>query len=207
MAVPRLDVDGALRHLRRADPELRGLITRHGPPSFKRTRDPFASLMRAIVYQQLSGSAASTIYGRFLGLFGGAVPRPEQLLAVSAEQLRAVGLSRGKASFLHDLAAHFSDGLVDPRRFGRASDDEIAAMLLAVKGIGPWSVDMFLMFGLVRPDVLPVGDLGVRKGMRLHFGLRSLPEAARMHKLAEPWRPFRSVASWYMWRRVEEESR
>jgi DNA-3-methyladenine glycosylase II len=202
-----VDVDGALRHLRKVDPELRGLITRHGPPSFRRTRDAFGSLCRAIISQQLSGSAASTIYGRFLDLFDGASPRPAQVLAVTPERLRAVGLSRGKASFLHDLSAHFTDGRLDPRRFGRASDADIAAALLAVKGIGPWSVDMFMMFGLVRPDVLPVGDLGVRKGMRLHFGLRALPEAVRMQKLAEPWRPFRSVASWYMWRRVEEESR
>jgi DNA-3-methyladenine glycosylase II len=202
-----VDVDGALRHLRKVDPELRGLIARHGPPRFRRTRDAFGSLCRAIISQQLSGSAAATIYGRFLALFDGASPRPAQVLAVTPERLRAVGLSRGKASFLHDLSAHFDDGRLDPRRFGRAADADIAAALLAVKGIGPWSVDMFMMFGLTRPDVLPVGDLGVRKGMKLHFGLRALPEAARMEKLAEPWRPFRSVASWYMWRRVEEESR
>lgn len=203
-AVSRLDVDRALRHLRRADPELAPLIRRHGPPGFRRTRDPFGSLARAIVYQQLSGSAAGTIHGRFLDLFGGRSPTPAELLAVPVDRLRAVGLSRGKASFLHDLAAHFADGRVDPRRFGRASDQEIAAMLMAVKGIGPWSVDMFLMFALTRPDVLPVGDLGVRKGMQLHFRLRTLPDAARMQRLAEPWRPFRSAASWYMWRRIEE---
>jgi DNA-3-methyladenine glycosylase II len=202
-----VDVDGALRHLRKVDPELRGLIARHGPPTFRRTRDAFGSLCRAIISQQLSGSAAATIYGRFLALFEDKSPRPAQVLAISPERLRAVGLSRGKASFLHDLSAHFADGRLDPRRFGRAGDADIAAALLAVKGIGPWSVDMFMMFGLVRPDVLPVGDLGVRKGMKLHFGLRALPEAARMQKLAEPWRPFRSVASWYMWRRVEEDSR
>jgi DNA-3-methyladenine glycosylase II len=204
--VPGLELKEALRHLRRVDRDLRGLIDRHGPPGFRRTRDPFGSLARAIISQQLSGSAANTIHRRFLDLFDGDRPRPESVLAVTPERLRAVGLSRGKASFLHDLAAHFADGRLEPRRFGRAADDELAAMLLAVKGIGPWSVDMFMMFGLCRPDVLPVGDLGIRKGMRLHFGLRALPEAPRMRALAEPWRPYRSVASWYMWRRVEEAS-
>jgi len=209
VAVPALrrDLSAGLRHLRAADPALRPLIDRHGAPTFRRTRDPFASLGRAIIYQQLSGKAAGTIHGRFLALFdGGRFPGPAELLAVSPEQLRSVGLSRGKASFLLDLAAKFADGTVDPRRFARMGDAEIGDLLMAVKGIGPWSVDMFLMFGLTRPDVLPVGDLGVRKGMQLHFRLRALPAAARMEKLAAPWRPYRSLASWYMWRRVEEAS-
>jgi len=205
--VPRLHLEAALRHLRRADPDLTPLIRRHGPPAFRRTRDPFGALVRAIIWQQLSGSAARTIHGRFAELFGGRNPTPAELLAVPVDRLRQVGLSRGKASFLHDLAGHFADGRVDPRRFGRASDDEIGEMLMAVKGIGPWSVHMFLMFELTRPDILPVGDLGVRKGMQLHFSLRALPEAARMERLAGPWRPYRSVASWYMWRRIEEAAR
>ena len=177
------------------------LISAHGLPPFCRTRNSFESLGRAIVYQQLSGKAAATIYGRFLGLFPQRrFPRPDQLRRISAARLRSAGLSRAKASYLKELAGAYVDGSVAPRRFRAGSDAEISAMLLAVKGIGAWSVDMFLIFALNRPDILPVGDLGVRKGMRTYFGLDELPDAELMTSLAEPWRPYRSVASWYMWR-------
>ncbi len=177
------------------------LISAHGLPGWSRTRNSFESLGRAIVYQQLSGKAAATIYGRFVDLFPRRrFPRPDQLRRMPLGRLRSAGLSRGKASYLKELATAYIDGSVSPRRFRTGSDAEISAMLLAVKGIGAWSVDMFLIFALNRPDVLPVGDLGVRKGMRAYFGLDDLPDAELMLRLAEPWRPYRSVASWYMWR-------
>lgn len=204
MGAPKLDLKEALRHLKRVDGPMAQLIRIHGCPEFKRTRNTFASLGRAIVYQQLSGKAAGTIYGRFLDLFPQRrFPRPDQLLKVPAAKLRTAGLSRAKATYLLDLAKRFTDGTVQPRHFRDASDDEIADTLLEVKGIGQWSVDMFMMFGLNRPDVLPVGDLGVRKGVRTYFELDELPDADEMIELAEPWRPFRSVACWYMWRIAE----
>lgn len=177
------------------------LIEEHGVPELRRTRNTLESLGRAIVYQQLSGKAAATIYGRFLDLFPGRrFPTAARLLEKSVDELRSVGLSRGKASFLLDLAARFADGTVDPRRFARASETEIAATLLQVKGIGQWSVDMFLIFGLNRPDVLPVGDLGVRRGMMRYFARRTMPEPAQMVRMARPWQPYRSIAAYYMWR-------
>ncbi|MCA9674088.1 MAG: DNA-3-methyladenine glycosylase 2 family protein, partial [Myxococcales bacterium] len=119
-------------------------------------------------------------------------------------RLRTAGVSGAKAAALHDLAAHFDDGRLRPRRLLAAGDDDVRAALLPVRGIGPWSIDMFLIFALGRPDILPVGDLGVRRGMQRHFRLRGLPDEARMTRLAAPWRPFRSVGAWYMWRLVEE---
>lgn len=204
MGAAELDLKKALRHLRRVDGPMDELIRIHGQPTFKRTRNAFASLGRAIISQQLSGKAANTIYGRFLDLFPRRrFPTPAQLLDIPTADLRRAGLSRAKASYLQDLARRFSDGTVQPRRFRGASNAEIADSLLLVKGIGQWSVDMFLMFGLCRPDVLPVGDLGVRKGVRTYFELEALPDSDEMHSLTEAWRPFRSVGSWYMWRVAE----
>lgn len=204
MSLPEIDMPAALRHLRRVEGPMRGLIARHGAPALRRTRNSFESLGRAIIYQQLSGKAAGTIYGRFLALYGhGRFPRPAQLAATPEEVLRSVGLSRAKTAALHDLAAKFGNGVVQPRRFGRMDEEALREALTQIRGIGPWSVDMFLIFGLLRPDVLPVGDLGVRKGMQLYFGLRDLPAPPEMHGLAAPWQPYRSVASWYMWRLVE----
>ena len=199
-----IDIPTALEHLAATDDAMRALIALHGPPALSRTRNSFASLGRAIIYQQLSGKAAGTIYRRFLGLFPRRrFPRPDQLLATPPTTLREVGLSRAKASYLLDLAARYADGTIRPRRFARASDDELQDMLTQVKGIGPWSVHMFLIFGLLRPDVLPVGDLGVRKGMQQYFELDGLPTPRVMAELAESWRPYRSAAVWYMWRLLE----
>lgn len=199
------DLAAAAAHLRRVEPRFAPLVERHGLPEMKPTRDPFASLGRAIIYQQLAGAAAATIHGRFCKLFGSArFPRPAQVVASSVEALRPAGLSRGKALALLDLAAHFDDGRIKPRALLRATDDEVAAMLLPVRGIGPWSVDMFLMFGLCRPDVWPVGDFGVRQGLQYFRRMRAMPAAARMNQVAAPWRPWRSLAAWYMWRVVED---
>jgi DNA-3-methyladenine glycosylase II len=204
MAAPAIDWSPAVEHLRRADVKLAALIDRHGHPTIAPTTDAVRSLARAIVSQQLSGKAAETIWGRFVALYPrGRFPRPAAIAATPDAALRGAGLSGAKAAALKDLARHVLERRLVPARLPKASDDEIAAMLLPVRGIGPWSVHMFLMFALARPDVLPVGDLGIQKGMQRHFGLRKLPGADRMTKLAAPWRPYRSVAAWYMWRLLD----
>ena len=199
-----MDWAPALKYLHDADPLLRPLIERHGPPALVPTTNAVQSLARAIVGQQLSTKAAATIWGRFLALYPrGRMPNAQAILDTPDAQLRAAGLSGAKAAAIKDLARHVADNRLVPKKLPLLTDEEVAAALLPVRGIGPWSVDMFLMFALARPDVLPVGDLGIRKGMQLHFKLRKLPEAPRMLKLAAPWRPFRTVASWYMWRLLE----
>ena len=199
-----IDWAPAVLHLQTVDKKLAPVIERHGHPTIAPTTNAVHSLARAIVSQQLSGKAADTIWGRFVALYPGAkFPKPAAILATPDTALRAAGLSGAKSAALKDLARHVIEKKLVPARLGAATDEQIAAMLLPVRGIGPWSVDMFLMFALARPDVLPVGDLGIRKGMQRHFGLRKLPEADRMTKLAAPWRPFRSVAAWYMWRLLE----
>lgn len=193
----------ALRHLRQSDASMRRLIDHHGSPALSRSRNHLESLTRAIVYQQLSGKAAGTIYRRFLDLYGGRFPHPAVIAATPEPTLRAVGLSTAKAAYVCDLARHFAERVLVAGAFARMSDDRLVESLTRVKGIGEWSVHMFLMFGLNRPDVLPTGDLGVRKGMQLFFRLKDLPKPAAMAELAEPWRPYRSIGSWYMWRATE----
>ncbi|HEY4176633.1 MAG TPA: DNA-3-methyladenine glycosylase [Kofleriaceae bacterium] len=198
------DWKDAIAHLSKADPKLVPLIDKHGHPTINPGRDPVHSLARAIAGQQLSTKAADTIFGRFLALYPRQkFPKPEEILATPDEALRGVGLSGAKAAAIKDLARHVVEKKFHPKKLPGMDDAAISAALLPIRGIGPWSVDMFLMFSLARPDVLPVGDLGVRKGMQIHFKLRSLPEAAKMHKLAAPWAPFRSIGSWYMWRLLE----
>jgi DNA-3-methyladenine glycosylase II len=198
------DWSAALAHLRAADPRLAPIIDHHGHPTIAPRKDPVQSLARAIVGQQLSGKAADTIWGRFVALYPKSkFPTPEVILATDDKQLRAVGLSGAKAAAIKDLARHVVEAKIVPAKLAKLDDAAVSAMLLPVRGIGPWSVDMFLMFFLARPDVLPVGDLGIRKGMQKHFGLRKLPEAKRMLELATPWRPYRTIASWYMWRLLE----
>lgn len=198
------DWSDALAHLRTVDPRLVSVIDRHGHPTIAPRKDPVQSLARAIVSQQLSGKAADTIWGRFVALYPkGKFPAPAAILATPDEKLRAVGLSGAKSAAIKDLARHVLEKKVVPAKLPKLTDEEVSSMLLPVRGIGPWSVDMFLMFFLARPDVLPVGDLGIKKGMQKHFGLRKLPDATRMLALAAPWRPYRTIASWYMWRLLE----
>jgi DNA-3-methyladenine glycosylase II len=199
-----VDWTAALAHLRAADPRLRPLIDRHGAPTITPTTNAIHALARAIVSQQLSGKAADTIWGRVVALYPRRrLPAPAAILATPDAALRGAGLSAAKTAAVKDLARHVHERRLVPSRLPAASDEQVAAMLLPVRGIGPWSVDMFLMFALARPDVLPVGDLGIRKGMQRHFRLRALPEPGRMVALAAPWRPYRTVASWYMWRLLE----
>jgi DNA-3-methyladenine glycosylase II len=202
--VAAVDWAPALAHLSATDPRLVPLIAKHGPPTITPTKNAVHSLARAIVGQQLSGKAAASIWGRVLDVWPRRkLPRAAVILATPDARLRGAGMSAAKTAALKDLARHVVERRLVPSRLAAATDDEVADMLLPVRGIGPWSVDMFLMFALARPDVLPVGDLGIRKGMQRHFRLRALPEADRMVKLAAPWRPYRSVAAWYMWRLLE----
>ena len=194
----------AARILAERDPVIARLVAEAGPPRLSRpTESHFGTLVRAIVYQQLAGRAAAAIHGRLIAAAGGDVS-PETLIALSDEQLRAVGLSRNKMASLRDLAAKVLDGTVvlSPRGLARTSDDEIAARLSAVRGIGPWTAEMFLIFQLRRLDVWPVGDLGVRRGYGLAWQVRE-PTARELKPLGEPFRPYRSVAAWYCWRAAE----
>lgn len=196
----------ACRHLAEADPALGALIARV-PFSLRprSTQSLFAALARAIVYQQLSGQAAATILGRVTALFAPKrFPTPADLLAMPAERLRAAGLSTAKTAALRDLAVRTLDGTVPSMsRVQRMTDEEIVAQLTQVRGIGRWTVEMLLIFRLGRPDVLPLGDLGVRKGFGVTYGMRRLPAPVTVSRRAERWRPYRSVASWYMWRALE----
>jgi len=178
------------------------LIAQVGRCGLHRSRreDPFTALVEAIVWQQLSTKAAATIYRRLIALFpDGPHPTPEAILACADESMRAAGLSRAKAIYLRDLATKVADGTVALESIDTLSDDAAIEVMTRVKGIGRWSAEMFLMFRLQRSDVLPVGDLGIVKAMQRQYGLRKAPKAERMLKIAECWRPYRSVGSWYLW--------
>jgi DNA-3-methyladenine glycosylase II len=184
---------------------MRGLVEQYGPISLKEFRrdrptDPYGALLRAIVGQQLSTIAARTIYGRVLDLFGGRVPAPGELLAVEEQALRAAGLSRAKVAYLRSLAEHVEHGSLELDRLPQLSDDEVSAELTAVNGIGQWSADMFLIFQLERKDVLPVGDLGIRRAVERLYKLPKIPDAPTVLGIGEAWRPYRSLASLYLWR-------
>jgi DNA-3-methyladenine glycosylase II len=190
----------ALRHLKRIDPVMAAIIKGVGPFEIRVSPRRFQALARAIIFQQLAGSAATAIYGRVVALFPGRTfPTPAQLLASSDEDLRQAGLSRQKILYLRDLAAHLANKSLSFHRFGKMSDDEIIADLTRVKGIGRWTAEMFLMFNLGRPDVLPLDDLGLRSAARVAYGLGDLPSKRELEELGERWRPFRTVASWYLW--------
>ncbi len=199
---PLFSLEDAYEHLRAADPRLAVVIDRAGPYQPRPRMDPYASLLRTIFFQQLAGAAALAIQKRFFALFSEdeRPPTPEELLAASEERLRSAGVSRQKAGYMHDLALHVSEGRLDFDELWRLPDEEVIKRITAVKGLGEWSAHMFLMFHLGRPDVLPVGDIGVRSGMRLVYGLPALPTPAEAKEIGAPWAPYRSVASWYMWR-------
>jgi DNA-3-methyladenine glycosylase II len=201
------DHSEAVEHLRAADPVMAGIIDQVGPCMLgSRTdrggpaHDHYGALLRAIVGQQLSVSAARSIYGRLTDRYGGRTPSPDMLLADDPEKLRAAaGLSRAKVSFLRDLAERLESEELRLDDIEGVPDEEVARRLIEVKGVGQWTVDMYLLFHLGRPDVLPVGDLGIRRAAMLAYRLRKLPQPPRLVKLARPWRPWRSVASWYLW--------
>jgi len=195
----------ALLHLRQADPVLGGIIDRVGPCRLeaRRTGTHYDALVRSIVFQQLSGKAARTIHERFRAIYPGRRPRPELVVATSDAVLRAAGLSRQKIGYLRDLSARVADRSLPLAHLGRLPDDAIIEHLVQVKGIGRWTVQMFLMFRLGRPDVLPELDLGVQNAIQRAYGLRKRPTPKEVLRIGEPWRPYASVASWYLWRSLE----
>src|SRR5271166_5949885 len=205
MAINRVDYARKARmHLSKADPVLARIIAEVGALGIQPRRERFQALARAIIFQQLAGAAANAIYGRFVGLFPGAeFPSPEQVLAKTDAELRAVGLSEKKALYIKDLAAHIRDKKLDFHRFHRMTDEEIIEHLIMVKGIGRWTAEMFLMFNLGRPDVMPADDLGVQNAVRRHYKMRQRPTRKRLLKQAERWRPYRTAAAWYLWRSLD----
>ena len=200
------DAGAAVAALRRSDPALARAIDTFGPFAMRRRamRTPFEALLRAIVYQQLSGRAAGAIHARVLALFEGGRPSPRALAAMSDDALRATGLSRAKAAAARDLAEKTVARVVPGGRALRGMpDDEIVARLVQVRGVGRWTVEMLLMSHLARPDVLPATDLGIRRGFARLRGLEELPEPADLLAHGERWRPWRTVASWYLWRAAD----
>ena len=195
------DGDAARRHIIKRDVVMRDIVRRVGPFALEVRGAPYQSLLRAILYQQLAGPAAAAIEARFLALFGGAIPQPAQLADLGDEAFRGAGVSRQKAGYMRSLAEHFASGQLDDRAIRRAPDEAVIEMVTQVKGIGRWTADMLLLFCLGRPDVLPVGDLGIQNSIRLAYGLEAMPRPDEMTAIAEPWRPYRSAATWYLWRR------
>jgi DNA-3-methyladenine glycosylase II len=199
---------GTLHLLDCGDPVMASLVRDAGPLGLEERRrgrpaDAYGALVRTIVGQQLSTRAARTIYTRVTALFGDRPPAPEEILAADEEELRAAGLSRPKVSYLRDLAGRVIDGELDLEALHALPDEEVIDQITAVKGLGRWSADMFLMFHLSRPDVLPVGDLGIRRAVERAYGLDGLPDAQTLHDVAVPWRPHRTLACLYLWESLE----
>jgi len=196
-------IERARRELMLRDPRLGALIERVGPCRLAESRrvDPFAGLVRVIISQQLSVSAANTIHDRVVALAGGkSMLTPTRVLSLDAESLRGQGVSRPKVRYLHDLAERVSDRRLDLSALEHRTDEEVVEAITSVMGLGRWSAEMFLIFRLNRPDVWPIGDLGIVKGVQRLFEMRRPPAPRTMERLAKPWRPYRSVAAWYLWR-------
>ena len=196
----------AVRHLRRRDPVLAGIIGRVGRCAWETERggSAFASLIEAMLYQQITGKAAASIHRRLRKVLGRRHPRPHEILAASSRALRGAGLSRQKISYMRDLASRAANGL-PLRGLSRLPDEQVIEALCAVKGVGRWTAEMFLIFRLGRFDVLPVDDYGVRKAAQNAYGLDELPDARWLKERGEAWRPYRTVASWYLWRSLERK--
>jgi DNA-3-methyladenine glycosylase II len=198
----------ARKQLAASDPTMAALIERVGKidlatrlrrRSEERPADAYGALLRAIVGQQLSTKAAATIYGRVLELFGGSAPAPEQLLEAEESDLRGAGLSGRKVEYIRDLASHVIEGELELDRLGELSDEEAIEEIVAVRGLGVWTAEMFLLFHLERPDVLSGGDLGIRKAIQVEYGLEEMPTPTQVIEIGERWRPHRSLASLYLW--------
>jgi DNA-3-methyladenine glycosylase II len=204
-----VDYARARRHLMRADPVLGAIIKRKGPCGLaaRGTEPRLRSLLRALVSQQLSVKAAATIFSRLLALFPGDrdCPSPEAILQVPLETLRGVGLSRQKASYLHDLSTRVVAGTLRLEELDDLSDEQVMEALTAVKGVGRWTAEMILIFQLGRPDVLPVDDVGVLRSIQNVYGLRRRPSAKQVLRMGERWRPYRSIASWYLWAALDNQ--
>jgi DNA-3-methyladenine glycosylase II len=192
----------AIDHLKKSDPVMHGIIERVGSFRMEFGEPVFHSLAEAIVYQQLNGKAAVTIFKRFAALTGEPVT-PEGIAKLTDQQLRSVGLSRQKSSYLRDMAERAIRGELDFTRLPEMTDEEVIKHLTQVKGVGVWTAHMFLMFTLKRPNVLPTGDFGVQMAIKKHYNKRKLPKPLQMEKVAKPWEPYRSIACWYLWRSLD----
>jgi DNA-3-methyladenine glycosylase II len=202
------DYTAARRHLMRADPTLAAIIKRVGPCELHAVapKDPFEALCMSIASQQLSTKAADTIFRRFCDLFPpDRRPSPQRVMTLTDDEIRAVGFSRPKVGFIKDLAARVLDGRLDLPGLTKHPDDEVMRQLVDVKGIGRWTAEIFLMFRLGRPDILPADDLGLMNAVHRAYGLRKRPDATRLRKMGEAWRPYRSVASWYLWASLDRD--
>jgi DNA-3-methyladenine glycosylase II len=201
----RLNLTDADEHLRSADPVLRKLIDEGGPidPTTDRRGsrpDAYEAIARAIVGQQLSTKAAASIWGKLQDAFGGKMPTPGELLGADDDVLSGAGLSRAKAGFLRDLATRVTDGRLDLKRLPDLADEDVVAALIEIHGVGTWTAEMFLIFHLGRPDVMATGDLGIRRAVQTAYELKELPPPAELERIAEPWRPYRTLACLYLWR-------
>lgn len=192
----------AIHHLKKSDPVLRRIIERVGPCRIEFGPPEFHSLAEAIVYQQLHGKAAVSIFKRFVALAGEPVT-PEGILKLSDQQLRSAGLSKQKSGYLKDLATKTRDNLLDFTKLMELPDEDVIEHLTQVKGVGVWTAQMFLIFTLKRPDVLPTGDYGVQAAMKKHYRKRQMPKPKVMEKIARPWSPYRSIACWYLWKSLD----
>ncbi len=202
----RLDaplLERARRSLRRRDASLAAVIRDVGPCQLDPTGRPYDSLIRSVLHQQLAGAAARSIEARLKAAYRGRFPRPAALLATTQDALRLLGLSRQKTAALHGIAQAFAEGRLSSRGLASADDEAVVEQLTQIRGVGRWTADMILIFSLGRPDVLPVGDYGIRKGARAVYGLHELPGPAELESLATRWRPYRTVASWYLWRAAD----
>jgi DNA-3-methyladenine glycosylase II len=196
--------DVIIKYLSQSDPRLGEVIGTVGKYSIQLRKDPFQSLVESIIYQQLAGRAASIIYGRFIKYYNNSPPLPEQILSTPDAVLKSsIGLSNKKIEYIKDLSARITDTL-DLVKLCEKTDEEIIAQLIQVKGIGRWTAEMFLIFCLGRLDVLPVTDLGIRKAMQKIYALPDLPKPSEMLAISQPWRPYRSVATWYLWKSVSK---
>jgi DNA-3-methyladenine glycosylase II len=192
----------AIRHLKKSDPVLRAIIERVGPCCMEYGPPEFHSLAEAILYQQLNGRAAVTIFNRFTALAGDPLTA-EGIVKLTDEQMRSVGLSKQKSSYLRDMAERAISGQLDFTRLDKMSDEEVIKHLTQVKGVGVWTAQMFLMFTLKRPNVLPTGDFGIQMAMKKHYNKRKVPKPLHMEKIAKAWEPYRSIACWYLWKSMD----
>jgi DNA-3-methyladenine glycosylase II len=197
--------DVIIKYLSQSDPRLGEVIGTVGGYSIQLRKDPFQSLVESIIYQQLAGSAASIIYGRFIKYYKNSPPLPEQILSTPDAELKSsIGLSNKKIEYIKDLSARITDRTLDLVILCEKTDEEIITQLIQLKGIGRWTAEMFLIFYLGRLDVLPVTDLGIRKAMKKIYALSELPKPSEMLTISQPWRPYRSVATWYLWKSVSK---
>jgi len=192
----------AINHLKKSDPVMRGIIERVGPCRMEFGEPVFHSLAEAIIYQQLNGKAAVTIFKRLTAVAGDPLA-PEGIVKLTDEQMRSVGLSKQKSSYLRDMAERAIRGELNFTRLPEMTDDEVIQHLTQVKGVGVWTAHMFLMFTLKRPNVLPTGDFGVQMAIKKHYNKRKPPKPPQMEKIAKAWEPYRSIACWYLWRSLD----